>query len=130
MRGLTFWAYSVLSKSLSNADKHNQRSQSISKPASAGRGGFVRLDGEDSSELQRFLLLGKGIPSILRWTEAEGTDAENEVPLSDPISVMNAITSLLWKKNGDDEKRCPPLVVNLSKLMSSLGSAAAGMRRR
>jgi hypothetical protein len=128
--GLTFWAYSVLSKTLHTPEEHQQRSQPRSTPGGTRHGSFVRLDGEDSPELQRFLVLGKGFPSIRRWVEGEEMNAEYDVPLSDPITVMNAITSLLWKKNGDDEKRCPPLVVNLSKLMSSLGSAAAGMRRK
>lgn len=129
--GLTFWAYSVLSKTLNHFDEHqHQQPQPRSTPGGTGLGNFVRLDGEDSPELQRFLVLGKGFPSIRRWVEGRETNADSDVPLSDPISVMKAITSLLWKKNGDDEKSCPPLVVNLSKLLSSLGNAAAGMRRR
>ena len=128
--GLTFWAYSVLSKTLNNPSEHQQRSQSGPNLTQSGQGNFVRLDGEDSPELQRFLVIGKGVPSIRRWVDGGEMGVETDVPLSDPKMVMAAITSLLWKKNGDDEKRCPPLVVNLSKLMSSLGHAADGMRRR
>ena len=127
---LTFWAYSVLSKSLSNPDGHHQQGHSRSTPGETGNRDFVRLDGDDSAELQRFFVLGKGVPSIRRWVEGDEANPEHDVPLSDPKSVMNVITSLLWKKNGDDEKKCPPLIVNLSKLMSSLGSAAADMRRK
>ncbi len=127
---LTFWAYSVLSKSLSSPDGHQQQLNTRATPGTAGHHSLVRLDAEDTPELQRFLVLGKGVPSIRSWVEGDELNAKHDVPLSDPMSVMTAITSLLWKKNGDDEKSCPPLVVNLSKLMRSLGSAAAGMRRR
>jgi hypothetical protein len=128
--GLTFWAYSVLSKSIPNLDEHQNRSQPGSMPRGVGSRNVVQLDGEDSPEVQRFLVLGKGIPSIRRWVQGEEMHTEHNISLSDPINIMAAITSILWKKNGDDEKRCPPLVVNLSKLMSSLGNASAGMRRK
>jgi hypothetical protein len=127
---LVFWAYSVLSKSLLESQEKQQQSQPMSITGSARFPHLVRLDGEDSPELQRFLVLGKGIPSIRRWADGAESEDKHDVPLSDPMSVMTAITSLLWKKNGHDEKSCPPLVINLSKLMHSLGSAAAGMRRK
>lgn len=128
--GLAFWAYSVASKNLGiNDESLNQQSsrRSITQGTSQR---FVRLDGEESPELQRFLVLGKGVPCIQRWTGGDEPSNQVSIPLSDPMNVMNTMTNLLWNNNGADEKSCPPLVVNLSKLMRSLGNIAAGMRRR
>ena len=128
--GLTFWAYSVLSKSTPHLEQHSHRPRSSSMQPYFESDRVVLVDGEDSPVIQRFLVLGKGTPSIRRWVEGEEINAGHNVSLSDPVNMMSAITNLLWKKTGDDERKCPPLVMNLSRLMSSLGNAAAGMRRK
>ncbi|KAK5024675.1 hypothetical protein LTS07_008521 [Exophiala sideris] len=91
----------------------------------------IWLDGDNSHELQSFLVLGKGSPCIQRcYNEESGSGVHLEAPLSDPVAIMRSITTLLQQKSADEEKDCPPLVGNLSKLMRSLGNAAAAMRRR
>ncbi|KAI1616160.1 hypothetical protein EDD36DRAFT_124919 [Exophiala viscosa] len=143
---LVLWAYAVLSKVSSfggggGADPFTNRASKttpdVSSDRAASLGGrtssVVLLDGEDTPALQRFLVLGKGIPSIRRSGADDHNQLNNsnlDIPLSDPSAVMSTITSILQSKNWDDERGYPPLVSNLSKLMRALGSAAAGKRRR
>jgi hypothetical protein len=149
---LVLWAYAVLSKVSSfggggsggggfgESCTTNRRSKTTADSLTEGAtnlGGktsqVALLDGEDSPALQRFLVLGKGDPSIRRSGAGDDSQPNNsslDVPLSDPSAVMSTITGILQSKNWDDERGYPPLVTNLSKLMRALGSAAAGKRRR
>ncbi|KAK4942424.1 hypothetical protein LTR10_017871 [Elasticomyces elasticus] len=144
---LVLWAYAVLSKVSSFGGSGGVESVTTNRPSKTttdapseraasigGRNSSVALlDGEDTPALQRFLVLGKGIPSIRPSGGGDYNqvnDANLDIPLSDPSAVMSTITSILQSKNWDDERGYPPLVSNLSKLMRALGSAAAGKRRR
>ena len=122
---VVFWSYAVVLKSLSFAEKTKLSSQQ--NMPDGPKSPLIRLDGDETRELQRFLVLGKGIPVISPWLEGEGRDDAQQVPLSDPKAVMTVIINVLRKKNGLEDKGCPPLVENLSKLMRSLGNAAKGV---
>ena len=125
---LTMWAWAILD------DYPNQSKYSTSRPRAAsrmssggGKSSVFRLDMADNPELQRFLVLGKGIPAIGAANEGSG----QKVLLSDPLNLMNTIQAILMSNTGDaSDKGCPPLVSNLSKLMYTLGKAAAGVLRR
>jgi hypothetical protein len=128
---LAFWAYAVPYKPVT-ADSVTRPDGPLQNGAPLRAPGLdsVRLDADDGPELQRFLILGKGRPCIHKWPEAEGSGADVEVSLSDPVAVMTAITELLRKKNSPSESGCPPLVLNLSKLMKSLGTVAAAVQKK
>lgn len=125
---LTMWAWAILE------DFPNQSKESSSLPHAtsrmsfgSGKSNIFRLDVADNPELQRFLVLGKGIPAI----GAANEDSGQKVLLSDPLNLMNTIQAVLMSNTGDaSDKGCPPLVSNLSKLMYSLGKAAAGVLKR
>lgn len=150
---LVLWTYAVLSKvssfgggngngggggdqSCTTSRRSRTTADSFNEGATNPGGKITQvalLDGEDSPALQRFLVLGKGAPSIRlsgAGDDSQPNNASLDVPLSDPSAVMSTITGILQSKNWDDERGYPPLVSNLSKLMRALGSAAAGKRRR
>ncbi|KAK7899769.1 hypothetical protein LTR67_003514 [Exophiala xenobiotica] len=129
---LAFWAYAIFCNELvvSKADQEHAVSEQTS-PHDGGRTpGYVRLDAADSTELQRFLVLGKGIPCIGQWVPGHDSDYGDLVPLSDPVRVMATMTDFLHKKNAGDKPSRPALVMNLTKLMSSLGAAAVAGRNK
>lgn len=123
---LVFWAYAVLPK----PDNTSQAQVSNSSATNQANIKFVRLDGEEGPELQRFLMLGKGVPSIQR--QAEGTDSAfpQDVPISEATEVMSVITQLLQKQHEAGDRSCPPLLENLCKLMHAVGKAAVGRRHK
>jgi hypothetical protein len=131
---LAFWAYSVPYRAVTMSGTASRPSCAPEQPYSRDNQGTesVRLDADDGPELQRFLVLGKGNPCIHRWTEDDDGPGhqDQEVLLADPVAVMNAITELLRAKNGCSERSSPPLVLNLNKLMKSLGTAAAALRKK
>ncbi|KAK4944553.1 hypothetical protein LTR10_015987 [Elasticomyces elasticus] len=130
---LVLWAFAVLSGAPHRTKSHNTDVQQTSIPdgTTTDMPDPIWLDGDNSHELQSFLVLGKGSPCIQRcYNEESGSGVHLEAPLSDPVAIMRSITTLLQQKSADEEKDCPPLVGNLSKLMRSLGNAAAAMRRR
>lgn len=128
---LVLWAYAIPYKSAvlrNTAQATCPPSQSGSSHVQNGQS--VRLDADDGPEVQRFLVLGKGSPCIRRWVEGDEAGPDQDVPLADPDAVMNAIAELLRKKNGGNERSTLPLIANLSKLMKSLGTAAAAVRKK
>ena len=89
------------------------------------------LDSTDGPELQRFLVLGVGVPAIRRYEEdclISDIDMRS-VPITDTLTAMKSIASLLAIKNGDEQRR-PPMVANLNKLILALGKAAAEMKKK
>jgi hypothetical protein len=116
---LAFWAYGVISRASLRAEDVGKMSTSTSET--------VWLDGEDGPSVQRFISLGRGVPAIRRHTIVP--DGNTATPLCDSRAVMEVITRLLGKNGGSNDRAFPPLVSNLSQLMSDLGSAAAAIRR-
>jgi hypothetical protein len=123
---LTMWAWAILEDMVSRSTKPSIRTQAAVRTSfESSKSVLVRLDVADKPELQRFLVLGKGIPAIGVADEQSG----QMVLLSDPSGLMKEIMSLLTSNTGND-KSCPLLVTNLAKLMQSLGKAAAGVLKR
>ena len=82
---------------------------------------LVWLDGDEVEDVKRFVALGSGMPCF----SAAGKVAR----LSEPEKVMAAIINVLKgvDDNGsarDEQTVMPPLVENLSQLITELGSAA------
>ncbi|KAH7395988.1 hypothetical protein BKA64DRAFT_74400 [Cadophora sp. MPI-SDFR-AT-0126] len=110
---LTFWAYGVLrlgGERMNNVD-HSSGDENL----------LVWLDGDEVEDVKRFVALGSGMPCF----SAAGKVAR----LSEPEKVMNAIINVLKgvDDNGstkDEQTVIPPLVENLSQLITELGSAA------
>ncbi|RYP00598.1 hypothetical protein DL764_006472 [Monosporascus ibericus] len=116
--GLTLWVYGIISQSKGARDK-------ASFPNTAAHA--VPLDGPESPTTQRFITLGKGIPSIGFRYGADPT--AGLVPFSDEEAVMNVVVETL-KNNFPaslDTDEAPPLVQNLIQLLQDLGKAARGI---
>ena len=123
---LVIWTYSVTSK----LAEQSKEARQVGTELIGTENNLlpVRLDGEDSQQVQRFLVLGVGTPTVGPGKEIS-SDVDGLVPISDAKRVMLATTSLLRQKNEFENMGCPPLVENLIKLMRSLGNAAQGMGR-
>ncbi|KAK0101287.1 hypothetical protein ONS95_006464 [Cadophora gregata] len=110
---LTFWAYGVLRLG-------GERIHTVGH-SSSDENLLVWLDGDEVEDVKRFVALGSGMPCF----SAAGKVAR----LSEPEKVMSAIINVL--KGIDDQESArneqtavPPLVENLSQLITELGSAA------
>ena len=109
---LTFWAYGVLrfgGERMNDVDHSGDENL------------LVWLDGDEVEDVKRFVALGSGMPCF----SAAGKVAR----LSEPEKVMSAIINVLKgvDDNGsarDEQTVMPPLVENLSQLITELGSAA------
>ena len=112
---LTCWAYGLISQKTSN-----------SKPGSDVNTGFVQLDGPDTSNMQRFITLGRGIPIMGPFTMGMGKSTSEPILLSDPAGLMGAILEVL-QNNNSPQASGPPLVENLVQLMLDLGEAGASV---
>jgi hypothetical protein len=120
---LVLWAYAVLTEPDSILQPRNEQS-----PASRELD-LVRLDSSQAhSDFQRFMMLGKGRPCIRTYKNWQQQDDDSVTLLTEPMGVMESITSLLASKNGT-EYEMPPIISNLIKLMHSLGKAASAMKR-
>ena len=121
---LTMWAWAILEDYPRQKEPAPRPRTTSRMRASNGSENVFRLDVADSADLQRFLVLGKGIPSIGAADERSG----HTVLIGDPQNLMNTIQTILMSNTGDaGEKGCPSLVSNLSKLLYALGKAAAGV---
>ena len=111
---LVLWAYGVL------VDP---------RPLSAGAPSTIlRLDTDDTADLQRFLIMGQGSPCIRDYSEAS-EEMPRTVPITSPAKTMISVVALLLNSSGGDDRAALPIVTNLSKLMRSLGKAASVMKR-
>lgn len=117
--GLVFWAYAITSR-----DEQKFSPESVPSRASDSHGSdLIRLDAAESPETRRFLLLGRGVPCIHAYVQAENGPIIRDVPLTDPTDVMSTISTILQKQYDGMEGGCPPLIANLSRLMLLLGKA-------
>lgn len=83
---------------------------------------------DDSADLQRFLIMGQGLPCIRNYCDTS-EQATLTVSVTKPSKTMDSIAALLLNSSEGDHRAAPPIVTNLSKLMRSLGKAAGVMKR-
>ncbi|KAI9732762.1 MAG: hypothetical protein M1834_003700 [Cirrosporium novae-zelandiae] len=105
--GLALWSYGVVWKA--------QEMESASKNPTTPNSPSIWLDEAETPELQRFVMLRRGLPRLQR--------SANPASLDDPVSVMNIVHEIL-RSNCGDETPPPPLVDSLSQLVRDLGNAA------
>ena len=106
---LAFWSYGVVSK----AQSSNLGMDHISCVPSEGPAVF--LDGEDESNISKFVTLGCGFPAI------QGPDGP--VLLADTGPTMQAIRQMLRPEMSEST---PQLVQSLAQLMGDLGNCVHG----
>ncbi|KAH7022105.1 c6 zinc finger domain-containing protein [Ilyonectria destructans] len=117
---LALWAYSIMS--LANGIQNEGPLQNTFPNA-------VCLDGPETSTVQRFITLGKGIPS-LSYPQITDTTTTTLVPLSNQEAVISAVLEIL---QGNfpcslQVETAPPLVENLKQLLQDLGRAAVSVK--
>ncbi|RMZ77474.1 hypothetical protein DV738_g4398, partial [Chaetothyriales sp. CBS 135597] len=138
---LVFWVYSVLSRPHATSDPSGGQgptAATVIPPTPPNASVLVRLDGESTIQVQRFVSFGKGIPCLGKQLDttaaaAQGNNSNSngnidlvprDVLLKDTAEIMAVITKLLRTPYENEEGSCPPLVENLSKLIEALGKAA------
>lgn len=119
---LAIWAYSMISLANGMREAGPAQVQTVASEA-------VCLDESDSPAVQRFITLGKGIPSWSQPPSESGRPAL-PVPLSDQETIMNAILETLESNFPChlETEAPPPLVENLTQLLRELGRAAAEVK--
>jgi predicted heme/steroid binding protein len=120
---LAFWSYSVVSKARDskmaaattaspNSDSHSGSANNNS--SLRDRYPMVFLDGEESTDVHKFISLGRGCPAL--------QGVHGPAVVADPGRVMDVAQGLLRADAPHDA--LPPLVQGLCQLMNDLGSAA------
>ena len=117
---LVMWTYSIISQAMDGACSAPKITSGLAAQIP------VSLDGPDSGAIQRFITIGKGIPSITRMHHGGDAAASGVVPLSDQEAVIGVVLETL---RGNfpcslEEQAPPPLVENLIQLLRDLGKAA------
>ncbi|PYH96515.1 hypothetical protein BO71DRAFT_471399 [Aspergillus ellipticus CBS 707.79] len=107
---LAFWSYSVVLKA-----KNAKASGETHTPGRGlqNRGPTVFLDGEETTDVQKFISLGCGCPAL--------QGHQGPAFLSDPGQTMDLARGLLRADASPDV--LPPLVQGLCQLMGDLGNA-------
>jgi hypothetical protein len=108
---LAFWSYSVVFKA------KNDKMPVGSPPSGTsfvGRWPTVFLDGEETTDVQKFISLGCGCPAL--------KGLQGPATLDDPGEIMDVVQSVLRAEAAHDA--LPPLVQTLWNLMGGLGNAA------
>jgi hypothetical protein len=120
---IAFWAFGVILKvkPLMNPDALPGVAEL------AGSHPYVLLDSETTADVERFIGLGRGIPSI---SVGSGRNMAC-VQLTEPEVVMDIMIDTLKLNfpNHVEETALPPMVENLVRLMRDLGKAARNMGR-
>jgi hypothetical protein len=111
---IAFWTYGLLQKDVISPD---------TMPLSRNEP-IVRLDATDSMDMQRFIQLGHGSPTIGGFPDGVDGSVSSQTLLTEPSNVMKAMIEAL-KSNFRSVGR-PLLVENLIQLMTELQSAANG----
>lgn len=130
---LVIWAYAVVSEPGGSAKERPQQLANHSSEMDPNNTHLVQLDGDDSVEIERFLVLGIGRPAIGSGEKAiSGVvgGGDQLIPITNAKEVMLVTTLLLRQQSEFENRRSSPLVENLCKLMRSLGNAAQGIRRQ
>lgn len=107
---LAFWSYSVVYRA------KNAKKTAGSPPEGhyGGRWPTVFLDGDDSTDVQKFISLGCGCPAL--------KGPLGPVLVADPSQTMALARAVLRADASNDA--LPPLVQSLCQLMGDLGNAA------
>ncbi|KAL5340412.1 hypothetical protein BJX70DRAFT_396921 [Aspergillus crustosus] len=115
---LAFWSYSVVSKARDSkmAAAATAVSPTASDSSLRGRYPKVFLDGEETTEVHKFISLGRGCPAL------QGIHAHGPAVVADPGRVMDVAQGLLRADAPHDA--LAPLVQGLCQLMNDLGNAA------
>ncbi|SPB46783.1 unnamed protein product [Aspergillus niger] len=108
---LAFWSYSVVLKAKNN--KLASESRPFGPPSTI-RGPTVYLDGDETTDVQKFISLGCGSPAL--------QGRQGPAFVSDPGQTMDVTQELLRADASHDA--LPPLVQGLCQLMNGLGNAA------
>jgi hypothetical protein len=115
---VVFWAYSILAFSSSPSER----------PASTLEQECVLLDGEDGFEMQRFVALGRGVPTITLNRHMSSMLADEYVPINSTKRVMTVVATLLrYCAGAGQDSSCSMLVQKLTRLICTLGWAAEAM---
>ncbi|PWY96203.1 C2H2 type zinc finger domain protein [Aspergillus sclerotioniger CBS 115572] len=107
---LAFWSYSVVFKAKNT--KLTAESRALGPPQV--RGPTVYLDGDETTDVQKFISLGCGSPALL--------GRQGPAFISNPGQTMDLAQELLRADASQDA--LPPLVQGLRQLMGGLGNAA------
>ena len=126
---LVIWAYAVVSEPGGGAKARGLQANPSSETDS-GNIPLVQLDGDDSTEVERFLVLEIGRPAIGSGEKLVSGVVDQLIPITNAKEVMLVTTLLLRQQSKFENRRSSPLVDNLCKLMRSLGNAAQGIRRQ
>ena len=131
---LTFWAFGVLGlrprhnqcprQQYSGEDRNRVREDGFSNVEEV-----VRLDVEEGPATKSFIAFGRGVPCFSTTADA-GPATRDIARLCEPQSVMTAIVKVLRAMPCVADKDMPPpppLVENLSQLITGLGDAARGV---
>ena len=130
---LVIWAYAVVSEPGGSARERPQQLANHSSETDPNNTHLVQLDGDDSVEIERFLVLGIGRPAIGSGDKSISgvvSGGDQLIPITNAKEVMLVTTLLLRQQSEFENRRSSPLVENLCKLMRSLGNAAQGIRRQ
>ncbi|KAK5446752.1 hypothetical protein LTS15_009685 [Exophiala xenobiotica] len=126
---LIFWGYSIVSKSSSAVHQTPSYNASGQRRASLDARDILRLDMEETPQVQLFIVFGQGVPAISSNDTSKSSN-HGSVLISDTRKVMVAFADLLRVKNhpGGADEDYPPLIENLTMLMKALGHAASGIK--
>ncbi|RAL07225.1 putative C6 and C2H2 transcription factor RegA-like [Aspergillus homomorphus CBS 101889] len=111
---LAFWSYSVVSKA-KTAKSATQPGRPLGfTPRNTTQLPTTFLDGEETTDVQKFISLGCGSPAL--------QGSQGPAFVSDPRQTMEVAQGLLRADASNDS--LPPLVQGLCQLMGDLGKAA------
>lgn len=112
---LAFWSYSVVSKAKSvKSTGQAGGSRSLGLNPRNNQFPTTYLDGEETTEVQKFISLGCGSPAL--------QGPQGPAFVSDPRQTMDVAQGLL--RADASNEALPPLVQGLCQLMGDLGNAA------
>jgi len=110
---LTLWAYGVVTRAKQRAQPSN------TMPPNQD---IIFLDGLESSEIQRFIAVGKG--SAMVSGPRQGENETSSSSLMNPRACMEIGQEILRSSCAGESDLLPPIVDNLCQLIKKLGNAA------
>ncbi|KAL3471864.1 hypothetical protein BJX99DRAFT_250148 [Aspergillus californicus] len=120
---LAFWSYSVVSKArdskmvVAAATDVSPASDTNATSSRRDRYPMVFLDGEETTDVHKFISLGRGCPAL------QGFHGHGPAVVADPGRIMDIAQGLL-RADASSHEALPPLVQGLCQLMNDLGTAA------